>query len=77
MNYDGLKFEEGFRADIIVESKVIIELKSVENISSAHKNQLLTHLRLTEMRLGYLLSFGAARMRDGITRIVNGLPESR
>ena len=75
LEYDGIHFDEGFRADIVVAGKVILELKSVEAVSSAHKKQLLTYLRLTGMRLGYLLNFGAALMRDGITRIANGLPE--
>ena len=75
IEFDGIRFDEGFRADIIVAGKVILELKSVESVSGAHKKQLLTYLRLTGMRLGYLLNFGAALMKDGITRIVNGLPE--
>lgn len=57
---------------MIVESKVILELKSVEHISAAHKKQLLTYLRLTGLKLGYLLNFGAALMRDGIIRTING-----
>ena len=75
IEYDGIQFDEGFRSDIVVAGKVILELKSVESASAAHKKQLLTYLRLTRMRLGYLLNFGTALMRDGITRIVNGLPE--
>ena len=71
----GVRFDEGFRADIIVEGKVILELKSVERITNAHKKQLLTYLRLTDMKLGYLLNFGEAMMKQGITRTVNGLPE--
>ena len=70
-----VRFDEGFRADIIVEGKVIIELKSVERVTNVHKKQLLTYLRLTGMKLGYLLNFGEAMMKAGITRIVNGLPE--
>jgi GxxExxY protein len=72
IEFDGLKFEEGFRADIIVENKVILELKSVEKINQAHKKQVLTYLRLTGLKLGYLLNFGEALMKDGITRILNG-----
>ena len=75
IEYDGLKFEEGFRADIIVESKVILELKSVESVTKAHKKQVLTYLKLTGYTLGYLLNFGEGLMKDGITRIVNGLEE--
>jgi len=72
----GVRFDEGFRADIIVEGKVILELKSVENVSSAHKKQVLTYLKLTGMKLGFLLNFGEAFMKDGISRIVNGLPDN-
>ena len=71
----GVLFDEGFRADIIVEDSVIIELKSVERITNAHKKQLLTYLKLTGINLGYLLNFGAALMKSGITRTVNNLPE--
>jgi GxxExxY protein len=71
MTYQRLTFEEAFRVDLMVEDKVIIELKSVERLSSAHKKQLLTYLRLTDKRLGYLLNFSAALMRDGIIRTVN------
>jgi len=73
--YRGITFQEGFRADIIVEDKVILELKSVESVSKAHKKQTLTYLKLANMKLGYLLNFSEALMKDGITRIVNGLPE--
>src|SRR5258708_2515785 len=73
--YEGLEFEEGFRADIIVENKVILELKSVEMIAPVHKKQLLTYLRLADKRLGLLINFGEALIKDGITRIVNQLPE--
>ena len=73
----GMRFDEGFRADIIAEGKVILELKSVEAVNSAHKKQLLTYLRLTGMKLGFLLNFGAVVMKDGITRTVNGLGEGR
>lgn len=58
---------------MIVENKVILELKSIEHVTRAHKKQLLTYLRLTRCRLGYLLNFGEALMKDGITRCVNGL----
>ncbi len=75
IEYDGIKFNEGFRADIIVENKLILELKSVECVTKAHKKQLLTYLRLTGIKLGFLLNFGEAFMKDGITRIVNGLEE--
>ena len=72
VEYHGIKFDEGFRADILVENKVIIELKSVEFVNKAHKKQVLTYLRLTGCKLGYLLNFGEALMKDGISRIING-----
>lgn len=75
VEYKGAIFEEGFRADLIIEDKVILELKSVECVSGVHKKQVQTYLRLSGMRLGYLLNFGAALMKDGITRCVNGLQE--
>lgn len=71
----GLEFEEGFRADLIVERLVVVELKSVEAVKAVHKKQLLTYLRLGQYRLGYLLNFGLASMREGITRCGNGLPD--
>jgi GxxExxY protein len=70
--FHGITFEEGFRADIVVEGHVILELKSVEAVTNAHKKQVLTYLRLTGMKLGYLLNFGEALMKDGITRTLNG-----
>jgi GxxExxY protein len=69
---DGLSFKEGFRADIIVEKKVIIELKSVEKTCPAHQKQLVTYLKLSGLKLGFLLNFGESRMKDGITRLING-----
>ena len=71
--YDSLEFEEGFRADVIVEDKVIVELKSVESVAKVHKKQLLTYLRLADKRLGLLVNFGEELIRDGISRVVNGL----
>lgn len=73
--YNNIKFEEGFRADIIIENKVILELKSVEQLSKVHHKQLFTYLKLREIKLGYLLNFGASLMKDGIKRIVNGLED--
>lgn len=72
IEFEGQKFDEGFRADLIVGGKVIIELKSVEKVHPAHKKQLLTYLRLTGMKLGYLLNFGDSLMKDGITRTIHG-----
>ena len=73
--FGDLKFDEGFRADLIVEDKVIVELKSVEQVAPVHKKQLLTYLRLADKRLGLLINFGSAVIKDGISRIVNGLEE--
>ncbi|UCG39236.1 MAG: GxxExxY protein [bacterium] len=71
--YDGIKFDEGFRADIVVENMIILELKSVEKVNRSHKKQLLTYLKLTGMRLGLLINFGEAWIKDGIYRVVNRL----
>ena len=65
----------GFRADLIIESKVVIEIKSVEAIAPVHKKQLLTYLRLTDKRLGLLINFNVELIKNGITRVVNGLSE--
>ena len=70
--YEDLHFDEGFRADIIVGGLVIIELKSVEQIHPVYKKQLLTYLKLTDMRLGYLINFGAELIKDGLSRVSNG-----
>ncbi len=75
IKFDGILFDEGFRADLIVEGKVLLELKSVEHVSNAHKKQVLTYLKLTGMKLGYLLNFGESLMKDGITRVLNGYLE--
>lgn len=77
MVYGPIKFDEAFRADLIVEEKVIVELKSVEIIAPVHKKQLITYLRLADKRLGLLINFGSAVIKDGITRIVNRLPENK
>ena len=71
--YEDMVFDEAFRADLIVEDKVIVELKSVENIQPVHKKQLLTYLRLADKRLGLLVNFGATLLKDGISRVVNNL----
>ena len=75
IQYDELVFDEGFRADIVVEDSVILELKSVEAVASVHKKQLLTYLKLADKRLGLLLNFGAPLIKKGIFRIVNNLEE--
>jgi GxxExxY protein len=73
--YESVRIEAGFRADLIVEDKVIVEVKSVELLAPVHKKQLLTYLRLADKRLGLLINFQVALIKDGITRIVNGLDE--
>ena len=73
--HETVHLDVGYRADLIVEDKVIVELKSVEQTAPVHKKQLLTHLRLADKRLGLLINFGVARIKDGITRVVNGLEE--
>ena len=75
ISYKGVNFDEGFRADIIVEHKVLLELKSVELIIPAHKKQVQTYLKLTGLKLGYLLNFGEDVLKSGITRCVNGLED--
>ncbi|OGU17213.1 MAG: Fe3+ hydroxamate ABC transporter substrate-binding protein [Geobacteraceae bacterium GWC2_53_11] len=74
--YDGILFEEGFRVDLLVENQVVVELKSVEKLAPVHSKQLLTYLRLTESPVGLLINFGAATLKEGLHRVVNGLPSS-
>lgn len=71
--WDGLQFMEGFKADLIINDKVIIELKSIERLMPVHSKQLLTYLRLMNMRLGLLINFGEEYIKNGIKRVVNGL----
>ena len=71
--YKGIKMEVGFRTDLIVEHKVIVEIKSVELIAPVHQKQVLTYLRLTGSKLGLLVNFNEALIKDGIQRIVNNL----
>jgi GxxExxY protein len=73
VKYEGVVIDAGFRADVLVEDLVILELKSVETVADVHKKQLLTYLRSSGKRLGLLINFGAPVIRQGITRIVNGL----
>jgi GxxExxY protein len=75
IRYQDMTFDEAFRADLVVGEKVIVELKSVEQVSEAHKKQVQTYLRLTGCKLGFLLNFGEALMKRGITRVVNGLDD--
>lgn len=71
--WDDLKMQLGFRADLIVNNKVIIELKSVENIAPVHPKQVLTYLKLTNIKLGLLINFNESLIKNGIMRIVNNL----
>ena len=71
IKYKNIKFDEGFKADIIVNNKVIIELKPVEKTIPAHKKQVITYLKLTGLKLGYLLNFEDALLKNGITRLLN------
>lgn len=75
IRFENLTFDEGFRADLIVGGKVIVELKSVEQTAPVHRKQVITYIRLADKRLGLLINFGEALIKDGITRLVNGLPE--
>jgi GxxExxY protein len=75
IRYKDMTFDAAFRADVVVEDKVIVELKSVEQVSEAHKKQVQTYLRLTGCKLGFLLNFGEALMKRGIVRVVNGLDD--
>jgi GxxExxY protein len=77
ITYDGVRFEEAFRSDLVVNGKVIAELKSVEALSAIHAKQLLTQLRLSGLKLGLLINFGEAHLKDGIKRIINGQLEDK
>ena len=74
--YLGMVFEEGFRVDLVVEDRVIVEVKSVEQLARQHAKQLLTYLKLTKRQVGLLINFGAPTLRDGLRRIVNGYQPS-
>jgi len=74
--FRGIKFDEGFRADLVVCERAIVELKSKTTINPADRKQIQTHLKLTGLKLGYLLNFGEALLKDGIVRAVNGLEEN-
>jgi GxxExxY protein len=75
--WETVHLEIGFRADLVVEGMVIVELKSIEAISPVHKKQLLTYLRLSDMRVGLLINFGEKLLKTGIHRVVNNLDESK
>jgi len=71
IEYAGLRFDEGFRADLLIEGRLLVELKSVEKLIPVHSKQVLTYLRLLDLPLGILINFGAATVKEGIKRIVN------
>src|SRR4051812_42290231 len=73
--WDEIQFEEGYRLDLLVEDKVVVEVKSVESVERVHKKQLLTYLRLLNKRLGILVNFNEELIKDGISRVANGLEE--
>ena len=72
IKFEGDIFEKGARADLIVENKVLLELKSLERLNNAHKKQVLTYLKLIGIKVEYLLNFGESLMKDGISRTING-----
>ena len=74
--YDGMMFDEGFRMDLPVENQVVVELKSVEQPAPVHKKQLLTYLKLAQRPAGLLINFGAATLKEGITRVINAPADS-
>ena len=77
ITYDGVRFDEAFRSDLVVNGKVIAELKSVEILSAVHAKQVLTQLRLSGLKLGLLINFGEAHLKNGIKRIINGQLEDK
>ena len=74
--HDGIVFEEGFRMDLLVEDPVVVELKSVEQVAAVHKKQLLTYLKQAKKPVGLLIHFGAATLKEGITRVINAPEDS-
>ena len=70
--YDNIRFDEAFRSDLVVNGKVVAELKSVEALLPVHAKQLLTQLRLSSLKLGLLINFGEAHLKNGIKRVING-----
>ncbi|HTU11800.1 MAG TPA: GxxExxY protein [Allosphingosinicella sp.] len=77
ISFDGIAVDEGFRADLLVEGRLLIELKSVERIAPVHMKQLITYLRLMDLPLGLLMNFGGATLREGVKRAVNGYGDHR
>jgi GxxExxY protein len=75
LQHEGMLIDIAYRADLVVEDKVIVELKSVEDVAKVFKKQLKTYLKIADKRLGLLINFGAALIKDGIFRVANGMPE--
>ena len=75
VEFEGNSIDSGFRADIVVENKVILELKAIQKNNIVHKQQLLSYLKLTNLKLGLVINFGSSLLKDGISRVVNGLEE--
>lgn len=75
VQYDGVQIDSGYRLDIILDAKVVVEIKAVDKLINLHRAQLLTYLKLGNFKLGYLLNFNTLRMRDGTVRMVNGLDD--
>ena len=75
ITWDGIRFDEGFRADLIIDNCVIVEVKSIAALDAVHSKQVLTYLRLMDKRLGLLINFGEHMIKHGIKRIANGMPE--
>jgi GxxExxY protein len=73
--FEGNQIDSGFRADIVVENKVILELKAIQRNNYVHKQQLLSYLKLSNLKLGLVINFGSQLIKDGINRVVNGLEE--
>ena len=76
LSYDGLVFENAFRVDLLVDERVVVEIKSVERLASVHGKQLLTYLRLMNLPVGLLINFGGITLKEGLRRIVNRLSPS-
>lgn len=75
--YDGMRFDEGLRVDLLVDGRVVVELKSVARLAPVHGKQVLTYLRLLELPVGLLINFGGATLKEGVQRIVNDLPPAQ
>ena len=74
--YDGMRFDEGLKVDLMVADRVVVELKSVERLAPVHRKQVLTYLRLLRLPVGFLINFGAGALKEGLHRVVNDLDPS-